>query len=174
MSINITDLKKKIIYRSTYRGTKQMDSLLVSFTKKYIDELTVFQDNNQLNEVHRNILNYANVDNSQVIIENLHNYQSYTRIPESVTMTNHSGAEVLRIKKSYANEIGPGNLQFRGSYGDWKITQLMSRKKTARKEVIIGRQMVDRAGFYAGCDRCGPHALLGNLKICKGRNSWIS
>lgn len=114
------------------------------YKKKYIDELTVFQDNNQLNEVHRNILNYANVDNSQVIIENLHNYQSYTRIPESVTMTNHSGAEVLRIKKSYANEIGPGNLQFRGSYGDWKITQLMSRKKTARKEVIIGRQMVDR------------------------------
>ena len=39
MSINITDLKKKIIYRSTYRGTKEMDSLLASFTKKYIDIL---------------------------------------------------------------------------------------------------------------------------------------
>ena len=39
MSINITDLKKKIIYRSTYRGTKQMDSLLVSFTKKYVNIL---------------------------------------------------------------------------------------------------------------------------------------
>jgi antitoxin CptB len=38
MTINITDLKKKIIYRSTYRGTKEMDSLLISFTKKYIDK----------------------------------------------------------------------------------------------------------------------------------------
>ena len=37
MSINTTDLKKKIIYRSTYRGTKEMDTLLTSFTKKYID-----------------------------------------------------------------------------------------------------------------------------------------
>ena len=36
MSISIQDLKKKIIYRATYRGTKEMDSLLVAFTKKYI------------------------------------------------------------------------------------------------------------------------------------------
>jgi len=35
--INITNLKKKIIYRSGYRGTKEMDKLLGSFTKKYID-----------------------------------------------------------------------------------------------------------------------------------------
>ena len=37
MSINTEDLKKKIIYRSTYRGTKEMDVLLGSFTKKYIN-----------------------------------------------------------------------------------------------------------------------------------------
>ena len=37
MSINITVLKKKIIYRSNYRGTKEMDSLLGSFTKKYLN-----------------------------------------------------------------------------------------------------------------------------------------
>ena len=37
--INITNLKKKIIYRSNYRGTKEMDKLLGSFTKKYIDTL---------------------------------------------------------------------------------------------------------------------------------------
>ena len=35
--INITNLKKKIIYRSNYRGTKEMDKLLGSFTKKYIN-----------------------------------------------------------------------------------------------------------------------------------------
>jgi antitoxin CptB len=40
MPINIDDLKKKIIYRSSYRGTKEMDSLLSSFTKKYIDTFT--------------------------------------------------------------------------------------------------------------------------------------
>ena len=39
MNINIQDLKKKIIYRAAYRGTKEMDSLLVSFTKKYVDIL---------------------------------------------------------------------------------------------------------------------------------------
>ena len=39
MSFNIDELKKKIIYRSTYRGTKEMDALLSSFVKKIIDEL---------------------------------------------------------------------------------------------------------------------------------------
>ena len=37
--INIDVLKKKIIYRSKYRGTKEMDNLLGEFTKKYIDTL---------------------------------------------------------------------------------------------------------------------------------------
>ena len=39
MTFNIDQLKKKIIYRSNYRGTKEMDKLLGAFTKKYIDEL---------------------------------------------------------------------------------------------------------------------------------------
>jgi antitoxin CptB len=39
--INITNLKKKIIYRSNYRGTKEMDKLLGSFTKKYINIIEV-------------------------------------------------------------------------------------------------------------------------------------
>ena len=42
MCIYTEDLKKKIIYRSTYRGTKEMDALLGSFTKKYIN---TFNDN---------------------------------------------------------------------------------------------------------------------------------
>ena len=40
MIINIKDLKKKIIYRANYRGTKEMDTLLSSFTKKYVDQLS--------------------------------------------------------------------------------------------------------------------------------------
>ena len=39
MNINIQDLKKKIIYRSAYRGTKEMDLLLGSFSKKYVNIL---------------------------------------------------------------------------------------------------------------------------------------
>ena len=39
MSLNIDQLKKKIIYRSNYRGTKEMDKLLGAFTKKHINEL---------------------------------------------------------------------------------------------------------------------------------------
>ncbi len=46
MTINIEDLKKKILYRSTYRGTKEMDKLLSSFAKKYIDTLNDVELNN--------------------------------------------------------------------------------------------------------------------------------
>ena len=41
MSPNIEQFKKKIIYRSNYRGTKEMDKLLGAFTKKYIDQLNI-------------------------------------------------------------------------------------------------------------------------------------
>ena len=41
MTLNIDLLKKKIIYRSNYRGTKEMDKLLGSFTKKYIEILSL-------------------------------------------------------------------------------------------------------------------------------------
>ena len=40
MTINIKDLKNKIIYRANYRGTKEMDKLLGSFAKIYINQLT--------------------------------------------------------------------------------------------------------------------------------------
>ena len=39
MIINIRDLKNKIIYRANYRGTKEMDKLLGSFTKMHIEKL---------------------------------------------------------------------------------------------------------------------------------------
>ena len=38
--INIDELKKKIIYRSNYRGTKEMDKLLGAFVKTYINKLS--------------------------------------------------------------------------------------------------------------------------------------
>ena len=41
MIFNIDELKKKIIYKSTYRGTKEMDVLISSFTKKIINDLNM-------------------------------------------------------------------------------------------------------------------------------------
>ena len=41
MNFNIGELKKKIIYRSTYRGTKEMDALISSFTKQIMNDLNV-------------------------------------------------------------------------------------------------------------------------------------
>ena len=40
MNFDIEKLKKKIIYRSNYRGTKEMDKLLGAFIKKIINQLT--------------------------------------------------------------------------------------------------------------------------------------
>ena len=40
MSQNKEDLKNKIIYRASYRGTKEMDILMTAFVKSFIDELT--------------------------------------------------------------------------------------------------------------------------------------
>ena len=50
MTFNIDQLKKKIIYRSNYRGTKEMDKLLGAFTKKYIETLNI-KDLNDLEEL---------------------------------------------------------------------------------------------------------------------------
>ena len=61
MTLNIDQLKKKIIYRSNYRGTKEMDKLLGAFTKKYIDKLSL-NDLSDLEEL-------LNVDDT-----NLYNY----------------------------------------------------------------------------------------------------
>ena len=38
---NIDNLKKKILYRSEHRGTKEMDLLLSNFVKKYVNSLNV-------------------------------------------------------------------------------------------------------------------------------------
>ena len=72
MDFNIDQLKKKIIYRSNYRGTKEMDKLLGSFTKKYINTFT----KNELLELEKlldidddNLYNFYNDLNTNVDIE---------------------------------------------------------------------------------------------------------
>ena len=49
MNFNIDQFKKKIIYRATYRGTKEMDKLLGAFVSKYLNDL----NNNDLIELER-------------------------------------------------------------------------------------------------------------------------
>ena len=52
MTTDIEQIKKKIIYRSNYRGTKEMDKLLGAFTNKYLNELLKLleiDDNNLYN-----------------------------------------------------------------------------------------------------------------------------
>ena len=39
MTLNISDLKNKIIYRSSYRGNKEMDILMTAFVKSLINNL---------------------------------------------------------------------------------------------------------------------------------------
>ena len=59
----LENLKKKIIYRSSYRGTKEMDILLSSFVNKNIknfDEKLLFELDKFLNFEDDIILNYYN------------------------------------------------------------------------------------------------------------------
>ena len=53
MTDKLEILKKRLIYRASYRGTKEMDILLSSFVNKYINEF----DNDLLDELN-NFLNY--------------------------------------------------------------------------------------------------------------------
>ena len=73
MTVNIDQLKKKIIYRSNYRGTKEMDKLLGAFTKQYIDKFNA----NDLNELIKlleiddnNLYNFYNGLKTDIIFEN--------------------------------------------------------------------------------------------------------
>ena len=49
MNIDIENLKKRIIYRSQYRGTKEMDKLIGSFVGIYINQFNI----NELNELEK-------------------------------------------------------------------------------------------------------------------------
>ena len=57
-------LKKKLIYRSQYRGTKEMDKIMGSFVKNHIEEL----DKDELNELEK----FINIDDDTL-------YKIYTK-----------------------------------------------------------------------------------------------
>ena len=72
MSSDIEQIKKKIIYRSNYRGTKEMDKLLGAFTNKYLDQLE-YEDLNELIKFleidDNNLYNFYNGLNTSVKFE---------------------------------------------------------------------------------------------------------
>ena len=63
MSNKLAITKKRLIYRASYRGTKEMDILLSSFVNKYIhelDEISLLELENFLNLEDEVILNFYN------------------------------------------------------------------------------------------------------------------
>ena len=74
MSQNKEDIKNKIIYRSSYRGTKEMDILMTSFVKSIINEL----DYNQLIQLDK----FINLDDE--ILKSLKNKELKHQINEEL------------------------------------------------------------------------------------------
>ena len=75
MNDDIDNLKKKILYRSSYRGTKEMDKLLGSFTRLYIDNLNpkqLIELENFLNIDDDNLYRYYKGLNTEINFENNH------------------------------------------------------------------------------------------------------
>ena len=59
MTLNKEDLKNKIIYRASYRGTKEMDILMTAFVKSLINDL----DENYL----KTLDTFVNMDDETLI-----------------------------------------------------------------------------------------------------------
>ena len=78
MEINIDQLKKKIIYRASYRGTKEMDILLTSFVNKIIHDLDLKNlkellellelDDDTLYKFNRKTIDLDNAQNKKIYI----------------------------------------------------------------------------------------------------------
>jgi antitoxin CptB len=83
MNNNITNLKKRLIYRSQYRGTKEMDKLIGSFVEKYIDSL----DDNDLGDLE----NFLEIDDDTL-------YKFYNK---QVFNVNNLDTKIGKLFKSF-------------------------------------------------------------------------
>ena len=83
MSNKLEIFKKRLIYRATYRGTKEMDILLSSFVKKHIN---TFNEKSLVK-----LENFLNLSDEQII-----NYYNNTFTEESI-----SENEVLKLFKNH-------------------------------------------------------------------------
>tara|TARA_B100001057_G_scaffold489778_1_gene576749 strand:+ start:3664 stop:3927 length:264 start_codon:yes stop_codon:yes gene_type:complete len=86
MKIDIDKLKKRLIYRSTYRGTREMDKLLGSFVQNSIEKLDSLQlyelekflsvDDDTLYKLYNNqIETIKNINKDLIQLYKLHKYK---------------------------------------------------------------------------------------------------
>ena len=83
MNNEITNLKKRLIYRSQYRGTKEMDKLIGSFVQSNIDKFNEIQ----LNELEI----FLDVDDDTL-------YKFYTGLPFKTDIIK---SEIFKLFKDY-------------------------------------------------------------------------
>ena len=83
MNNEITNLKKRLIYRSQYRGTKEMDKLIGSFVQSNIDKFNEIQ----LNELEK----FLDVDDDTL-------YKFYNGLSFK---TNIIESEIFKLFKDY-------------------------------------------------------------------------
>ena len=65
---NKEELKNKIIYRASYRGTKEMDILMISFVKSIIHVLNLEQLNQLDNFVNMDDETLMSIKNDELLI----------------------------------------------------------------------------------------------------------
>ena len=83
MKIDIENLKKRILYRSQYRGTKEMDKLLHSFILKYINEI----DEIKLSHLE----NFLDIDDEDL-------YKFYNNLNSNLSFNDK---EILKLFKNF-------------------------------------------------------------------------
>ena len=76
MKINKDDIKKRIIYRASYRGTKEMDVLISSFVNNIIHDL----NENELLELEK----FVNLSDEELIKLNKNFYKSNKQNPNTI------------------------------------------------------------------------------------------
>ena len=79
MTLNKEDLKNKIIYRASYRGTKEMDIFVSSFVKSIIDSLSiddlkdldllVNMNDEEISKISKNEMSFENDKLSRLLID---------------------------------------------------------------------------------------------------------
>ena len=89
----LENFKKKIIYRSQYRGTKEMDMLLHKFVKYYIDEL----DSKDLYDLHELL------KTEDEILFNFINSVKKMRVFKKIVF--HYFLEILKFKMAERREL---------------------------------------------------------------------
>ena len=78
MTLNKEDLKNKIIYRASYRGTKEMDILMTAFVKSLINDL----DENFLNTLD----SFVDMDDETLISIKKKEYQDKINNPKMLNL----------------------------------------------------------------------------------------